>query len=164
MVCCLTAPNHYLSQYWLLVRSRGIHLRAILWEMLKYMLIWYMKITNSRLKPHLPEANELNHHYYHPGINRSIWFYPRTPRCWMTLIISVTFISDWTMVVPLPRKTGAISHESVYTGDVARGYVARVIGITADSLVPGRGHGTLLYYDISIQYRQDILWSREIYV
>ena len=35
MVCCLTAPSHYMNQCWLINWLRGMHLRAISKEVLK---------------------------------------------------------------------------------------------------------------------------------
>ena len=60
MACCLKAPSHYLSQCWLIIiRSCGIHRRALWWEDLK------IPISKTRLKitflePHsdLPGAND----------------------------------------------------------------------------------------------------------
>ena len=65
MACCLTAPSHYLNQCRLIIsegHNCGIHLRAISQEMLKiHILDMDVPITNLRLWPHLPGANEFNH-------------------------------------------------------------------------------------------------------
>ena len=43
MACYLMAPSHYVNQCWpvKLVRSCGIHLRAISQEVLKILILWY---------------------------------------------------------------------------------------------------------------------------
>ena len=61
MACCLTAPSHYLDQFWFL--SNGfcdIHLRTISKEMLMT-LIRHMcsEIALLKLLPNKPEANQL---------------------------------------------------------------------------------------------------------
>ena len=61
MACCLTAPSHYLNQYWLLISD-------VLWnsptsnstasaQLLYYMMI--LKIMILKLLPHIPGSNEL---------------------------------------------------------------------------------------------------------
>ena len=59
MVCCLTVPNHYLNQCWLI-------LTEVLWHTHEgnvtgnvQEIFQSLKITNLRLQPHLPVANEL---------------------------------------------------------------------------------------------------------
>ena len=61
MVLCLMTPNHYLSQYWLIImRWCGIHRWAILEEMLKiYLININFEINDLELQPHLTRANEL---------------------------------------------------------------------------------------------------------
>ena len=45
MACCLTAPSHYLNQFWLIIsKVCGIHRKALSWEDLK------IPISNTRLK------------------------------------------------------------------------------------------------------------------
>ena len=66
MACCLTAPSQYLNQYWLIithssVRSRGIHLRAISYEIPQPPFTKIsLKITYLKLNWNLPGANEFN--------------------------------------------------------------------------------------------------------
>ena len=63
MACCLTAPSHSLNQCWLI-------LSKVLWQPVGYftrnaqdICAWYeLKITNSRLQPHLAAAKKLKHH------------------------------------------------------------------------------------------------------
>ena len=61
MAYCLKVPSHYLNQYWLIIKGVcGIHLSTISQEMLKILILEYsLKITQSKLQPHLPGANEL---------------------------------------------------------------------------------------------------------
>ena len=62
MACCLTAPSHYLNQYCPIINAVvWLYLRVILQEMCKIVILDISsKIINSRLKPHLPGADELN--------------------------------------------------------------------------------------------------------
>ena len=64
MASCLMVPNHYLNQCWLIINDILWHspggnftrnARDIIHDM-------SLKITNLRLLPHLPGANELNLH------------------------------------------------------------------------------------------------------
>ena len=61
MACCLTAPSHYLNQFWLIISK-------VLWHSPEENFIGHSKeiypdmtlnMTNSRLQPHFPGANEL---------------------------------------------------------------------------------------------------------
>ena len=63
MACCLTATSHCLNQCWLFI-SRAIHLRVISQKMHK-LIIFEMpfNVTNSKIKPLFPEANELKQVY-----------------------------------------------------------------------------------------------------
>ena len=63
MASCLTAPSHYLNQCWL-------NISVALWHstendftrIAQYIYPWYQfEITDLRLQPHLPGANELTH-------------------------------------------------------------------------------------------------------
>ena len=60
MTCCLTAPSHYLNQCWLNICQVLWHyLREISQEIFRISIPdIILKITNTRLWPHLPGANE----------------------------------------------------------------------------------------------------------
>ena len=61
MACCLMAPSHYLNQCWLIISGVLWHSpEGYSYEMLKISTLDVsLKITNSRLHPHLPGTNEL---------------------------------------------------------------------------------------------------------
>ena len=61
MACCLTAPSHYLNQCWLIIiRSSGIHLRAILQEKPQPSVTEIsLKISYLKFCSNLPGAYEL---------------------------------------------------------------------------------------------------------
>ena len=67
MACCLTAPSHYLNQWNYepmksSVRSSGIHLRAISWEIPQPPFAKVsLKITYLKSNWNLPGASELTH-------------------------------------------------------------------------------------------------------
>ena len=76
MACCLTAPSHYLNQCWLTsVRSNGIHLRAISYEIPQSPFTKIiLTITYLKLNWNIPGANEV------PII--LIWLYSPAQRSW----------------------------------------------------------------------------------
>ena len=56
MACCLSAPNHYLNQCWLIISE---HLKTFSQEMLnKSIPDMSLKIINTNLQAHLPGASE----------------------------------------------------------------------------------------------------------
>ena len=84
MSCCLTAPSHYLNQYWLIISNvLWCSLMAISQISLKISILDVrLKITNSRSQPHLPVASGLNYCilcrsilYIHCGMSQ-LWYFP----------------------------------------------------------------------------------------
>ena len=71
LTCCLTAPSHYLNQYWLpLIISPVLwHSLMVISQLTLKISIHDMKITNSILQPHLPGSNELIQHQFITSIN-----------------------------------------------------------------------------------------------
>ena len=75
MACCLTAPSHYLNQWWSIIKG-------VLWHSLRNLLemfiniIRYMcsQITLLKSFPHLPGANQLN-------IQHAFFFYLQVKSC-----------------------------------------------------------------------------------
>ena len=62
MACCLTAPSHYLNQYWLTIRRILHHApedNSYMEMPLKVATTMYLKITHLISKPHPPGNNEL---------------------------------------------------------------------------------------------------------
>ena len=67
MAWCLTAPSHYLNQYWILTSEVLWHSHEGFFSEKKsrYLsLTWLFKITILRLQLHLPRANELRLYVY----------------------------------------------------------------------------------------------------
>ena len=107
MACCLTAPSHYLNQCWLIIsnvlRSCGIHQKALSWEDLKIPISQArLKITFLESNSDLPEANELICNMW-----SEISFFkitPTSPRCqWVnaSTCMTVKWFSSCLAVVPV---------------------------------------------------------------
>ena len=78
MACCLMAPSHHLNQYWLIIGNILWHSpEAISQEMLRISIPdMSFKITNLRVHPHFPGANELITVNFHFIFYIYIYIYP----------------------------------------------------------------------------------------
>ena len=62
MTCCLTAPNHYLNQCWLVMsEALGLHTGAISQETMISIFVMSFKMYKLLLQPHFQGASQLTH-------------------------------------------------------------------------------------------------------
>ena len=111
MACCLTAPTHYLNQWWL-------SMRAISWWVaeLIYCII-SLEITYSISLPHLPVANELWPAVFWPSFSHFTHWFSLCQLTALNVFVSLSYnyppvlnfmSSDLLLLLPIPPVALAI--------------------------------------------------------